>query len=113
MRVFHGVHDLLMGNRFPEEIIYEPLLSLEDSSIRRKFSDLIKLKVIPAGEKDPSILSNEPLDLVLLRLRSLESYLSALGVGILIVDLPSSCMLSRPLIKAVSRWLDLLIPSFL
>ncbi len=110
---FHGLHDVLLGNKFPEEVVYDPLISLEDSSIRRKLSDLIKLKVIPAGSDDVSTLLYEPIDLLLLRLRSLEEYIREIGVEFLIVDFPSSDYSARVLLKALSRWVSLLIPVLL
>ncbi len=107
---FNGLHDLLLGNKLPEEVVYDPLISLDDSSIRRRLSDLIKLKVIPAGNDDASMLMFEPIDFLLMRLKSLEQHLQEIGVGLLLVDLPSSDYSVRILLKAISRWLDFLIP---
>ncbi len=110
---FNGLHDILLGNKLPEEVVYDPLISLENSCIRRRLSDLIKLKVIPAGDKDPSSLMYEPIDLLLFRLRSLEDYIRRIGVGLLLVDLPSSDSSVRILLKSISKWVDLLIPIML
>ncbi|GEM_PF-2632457 len=110
---FHGLHDILLGNRFPEEVVYDPLISLEDSSIRRKLSDLIKLKVIPSGDGDPSTLLYEPIDLLLLRLKSLEEHLHKIGVGLLLVDFPSSDSSVRILLKTFLKWVNVLIPILL
>jgi hypothetical protein len=103
----------LLGNKLPEEVVYDPLISLENSSIRRRLSDLIRLKVIPAGDKDPSSIMYEPIDLLLFRLRSLEDYIKGIGVGLLLVDLPSSDRSVRILLKSISKWVDLLIPIML
>jgi len=107
---FNGLHDVLLGNKLPEEVVYDPLISLDDSSIRRRLSDLIKLKVIPAGNDDASMLMFEPIDFLLMRLKSLEQYLQEIGVGLLLVDLPSSDYSVRVLLKAISKWVDFLIP---
>jgi len=110
---FSGLHDILLGNKLPEEVVYDPLISLENSSIRRRLSDLIKLKVIPAGNNDPSSLMYEPIDLLLFRLKSLEDYVRGIGIGLLLVDLPSSNSSVRILLKSISKWVDLLIPIML
>jgi len=107
---FNGLIDVLLGDRLPEEVVYDPLISLGSSSIRSKLSDLIKLKVIPAGNDDVSMLLCEPIDLLIMRLKSLEHYLQEIGVGLLLIDLPSSDYSLRILLKAISRWVDFLIP---
>ena len=106
---FHGLHEFMLGYKFPEEVVYDPLISLEDSNIKQRLPDLVKLKVVPAGIEEGSTLMLEPIDLLSLRLKSLEEYLRKINVGILLVDLPSFNG-SRLLLRVILRWIDVLIP---